>query len=63
MLIGEAILQHELLEKEYRRAALYATSPREKTYAIKRADQASQIASWLRDYMALREQIKKEAKK
>lgn len=63
MLISDVIVKQEALEQEYRRMALYSRQPREKAYAIRQANEAQQIAQWLREYMALREQVKKEAKK
>lgn len=63
MLISDVIVKHEALEQEYRRMALYSRQPREKAYAIRQANEAQQIAQWLREYMALREQVKKEARK
>lgn len=43
--------------------AHHAANPREKAYLLRQANEAGQIAQWLREYMALREQVKKEAKK
>ena len=63
MLISDVIVKQEALEQEYRRMALYSRQPREKAYAIRQANEAQQIAQWLREYMALREQVKKEARK
>lgn len=63
MLISDVIVKQEALEQEYRRMALYSRQPREKAYLLRQANDAQQIAQWLREYMALREQVKKEAKK
>ena len=63
MLISDVIVKQEALEQEYRRMALYSRQPREKAYAIRQANEAQQIARWLREYMALREQIRKESEK
>lgn len=63
MLISDVIVKQEALEQEYRRMALYSRQPLEKAYAIRQADEAQQIAGWLREYMALREQIRKESEK
>ena len=43
--------------------AYHSWDPREKAYLLRQANEAQQIAQWLREYMALREQVKKEAKK
>lgn len=63
MLISDVIVKQEALEQEYRRMALYSRQPREKAYLLRQANDAQQIAQWLREYMALREQVKKEARK
>ena len=63
MLISDVIVKQEALEQEYRRMALYSRQPREKAYLLRQANEAQQIAQWLREYMALREQVKKEVRK
>lgn len=59
----DMITRQEAMAVEYRRMALYSRQPREKAYLLRQANDAQQIAQWLREYMALREQVKKEAKK
>jgi len=49
--------------QEWIRMAHHSWDPREKAYLLRQANEAQQIAQWLREYMALREQVKKEAKK
>lgn len=61
--LSDMITKQEAMAAEWRRMALHSTQPREKCYILKQAAEAEQIAQWLREYMALREQVKKEAKK
>lgn len=60
--LSDMITKQEAMAAELRRMALHSTQPREKCYILKQANEAEQIAQWLREYMALREQVKKEAK-
>lgn len=59
----EMIMKQEARRQEWIRMAHHAANPREKAYLLRQANEAGQIAQWLREYMALREQVKKEAKK
>ena len=61
--LSDMITKQEAMAAEWRRMALHSTQPREKCYILKQANEAEQIAQLLREYMALREQVKKEAKK
>ena len=61
--IMEAIQQHELLSRDYSKMAQYSNKPREKAYLLRQAKQAQQIAQWIREYLALREQVRKEMTK
>lgn len=61
--IMEAIQQHELLSRDYSKMAQYSNKPREKAYLLRQSKQAQQIAQWLREYLALREQVRKEMTK
>lgn len=59
----EMIMTQEARRQEWIRMAHRSWDPREKAYLLRQANEAGQIAQWLREYMALREQVKKEAKK
>ena len=59
----EMIMIQEARRQEWIRMAHHSWDPREKAYLLRQANEAQQIAQWLREYMALREQVKKEAKK
>lgn len=59
----EMIMKQEARRQEWIRMAHHSWDPREKAYLLRQANEAGQIAQWLREYMALREQVKKEAKK
>ena len=59
----EMIMKQEARRQEWIRMAHHSWDPREKAYLLRHANEAQQIAQWLREYMALREQVKKEAKK
>ena len=60
--IMETVQQHEILSRDYRKMAEYSQNPREKAYILRQATQAEQVARWLREYLALREQVRKEVK-
>ena len=59
----EMIMKQEARRQEWIRMAHHSWDPREKAHLLRQANEAQQIAQWLREYMALREQVKKEAKK
>ena len=59
----EMIMKQEARRQEWIRMAHHSWDHREKAYLLRQANEAGQIAQWLREYMALREQVKKEAKK
>ena len=61
--LTDMIIKLDARREEWLRMARHSWDPREKAYLLRQANEAGQIAQWLREYMALREQVNKEARK